>query len=295
MSVEVLAAAKVNLRLEILGRGADGFHELETPMLALALGDIVAAEAREEPGVSLSVDGEHSVGVPEDQTNLAHRAAAALLEGRREGVSLKLSKRVPAGAGLGGGSADAAAALVATRAALGMEEDEAQDVEILSALGSDTVFFRKAASGHALCAGRGERVSPLAPVGDWSLMLITPQAHASTKAVYGAFALEQAAVLSPAVSFEGMGALEAREHLGNHLEAPALGLFPELAAWREALDDAGIEHARLTGSGASFFALFESPAEAQAALDEALDCARALPAPRLACVTTPAGGVSIPL
>jgi len=295
VTAEVLAAAKVNLRLELLGRGADGYHELSTPMLALALGDIVRAEAREEPGVSLSVRGEHAAGVPADDTNLAHRAAAMLLSERGEGVSLELTKRVPAGAGLGGGSADAAAALAATRAALGMGEDEERDVEILASLGSDTVFFRRATSGHAVCAGRGEQVTPLAPVGDWSLFLITPDVHASTAAVYGAFDLAKSPPAPPAVSFEGMGAMEAREHLFNHLEPAALGLLEELAAWRSALDSAGLEHARLTGSGASFFALFESPAHAQAALDEALESARDLPAPRLACVTTPAGGVSLPL
>ncbi|MCH2106954.1 MAG: 4-(cytidine 5'-diphospho)-2-C-methyl-D-erythritol kinase, partial [Planctomycetes bacterium] len=91
MTAEVLAAAKVNLRLELLGRGADGYHELSTPMLALALGDIVRAEAREEPGVSLSVRGEQAAGVPEDETNLAHRAAAELLSERGEGVSLELT------------------------------------------------------------------------------------------------------------------------------------------------------------------------------------------------------------
>ncbi len=293
MTVEVLATAKVNLRLEILGRGGDGYHELMTSMLALSLGDLVRAEARDEPGVEISIQGEHAEGVPEDGTNLAHRAAAALLKEHPLGVSLELIKGVPAGAGLGGGSADAAAALVATRAALGMEEDEARDVEILTDLGSDTVFFRQAASGHALCEGRGERVTPLGPVGDWSLLLITPRAHAGTREVYGAFDLSKARPApAAAASFDTLSAVEAREHLFNHLEHAALSLFPELAAWRAALDSSGLEHARLTGSGSSFFALFDDSEGACAALERLLESAGDLPAPRLACVTTPARGVS---
>ena len=295
MTVEVLATAKVNLRLEILGRGADGYHELKTSMLALSLGDLMRAEARDEPGVALSVDGEHAEGVPEDETNLAHRAAAALLAERPNGVSLELTKRVPAGAGLGGGSADAAAALVAPRAAVGVEEDEARDVEILAGVGSDTVFFRRASSGHALCEGRGEEVTPLEPVGDWSLMLITPKVHAGTREVYGAFDLATTAAAPAASSFEGAGAVEARAQLFNHLEPAALGLFGELAAWRAVLDSSGLEHARLTGSGSSFFALWEDEEQAQAALERVLESARDLPAPRMACVTTPARGVSLSL
>ena len=298
MTVEVLAAAKVNLRLEVLGRTADGYHALRTSMLALSLGDRVRADARDEPGVMLSVSGEQAAGVPGDGTNLAHRAATELLAGSEHpgGVSLELLKRVPAGAGLGGGSADAAAALAATRAVLGLEEDAARDVEILAGLGSDTVFFREAVSGHALCEGRGERVTPRAAVGDWALLLITPEAHADTHAVYAAFEQDTAGE-APAGGddFEGWGAIEARAQLFNHLESTALELFPELAAWRGVLNSCGLEHARLSGSGSSFFALFETPEEAQSSLEAVLAGSGELPEPRLACVTTPAGGVSLPL
>ncbi len=298
MTIEVLATAKVNLRLEVLGRTAEGYHELRTSMLALALGDRVRAEAREESGVAIEVGGEHAADVPEDGTNLAHRAAAALLEEVEHpgGVFIELEKQVPAGAGLGGGSADAAAALAATRAALGLGEDAAVDEAILGALGSDTVFFRAAASGHALCEGRGEQVTPRRGVGDWSIMILSPDVHASTAAVYGEFDLSVAGKPPEGTpSFEDCTALEARTHLFNHLEAPALSLHPELAAWRAALDSAGLDHARLTGSGASFFALFDSDADAREALEAVLERRGGLPKPRLACVTAPAGGVSLSL
>jgi len=298
VTVEVLATAKVNLRLEVLGRSPSGYHELRTSMLSLALGDRVIAERSDEPGVKISVSGEHSTGVPEDGTNLASQAAAALLEriSHPGGVALGIEKVVPAGAGLGGGSSDAAAALAATRAALEMGEDQAVDEEILGALGSDTVFFRSAISGHALCEGRGERVTPRRGVGDWSILLLTPRVHVSTAAVYGAFdAAAEEVSLDDETFFDECTALEARSQLRNDLEAPALALHPELKAWRAALDSAGLEHARLTGSGSSFFALFDSADEAGHAMDEVLGRSGGLPAPRLACVSTPAGGVSLPL
>ena len=298
MSAEVLATAKLNLRLEVLGRTAENYHELRTSMLALTLGDRLVAEVSDGVGVQLSVAGEFAEGVPIDGSNLAQRAIEALLErgGQSGGLSLALEKRVPAGAGLGGGSADAAAALVLARELLGLGEDAAVDVQILSDLGSDTVFFRSAGTGHALCEGRGERVTERAQVGDWSILLLTPDVHASTAAVYGAFKLGDAPAPSGgAPDFAGLSAGAAREHLFNHLEASALALYPELAAWRGAFDASGLGHARLTGSGASFFALFDEEDEARSALEGLLDRAAGLPRPRMACVTAPSHGVCLGL
>ena len=300
----------MNLALHVLYTREDGYQELCTSMLALSLGDLVSAEARETPGVELSVGGEHSRGVPEDETNLVHRAASALLEGAEteRGVTLRLEKCVPAGAGLGGGSADAAAALVATRAALGLEEDDARDREILASLGSDTVFFKDALSGHALCKGRGEDVTPLDAVGDWAVLVLTPDLHVSTAEVFKAFVVERSteseddSVMGEALkmmrrkltSFDlaGETAAKARFSLDNDLEGVALRLYEELSAWRESFDAVGLDHARLTGSGSSFFAIFDSEEEAEEALQAVLAQASALPKPRLACVTTPAHGVS---
>jgi 4-diphosphocytidyl-2-C-methyl-D-erythritol kinase len=298
LSVEVLATAKLNLSLEVLGETPHGFHELRTTMIAISLGDLVRADLSEEQGVSLDLSGDFSNGVPRDESNLAVRAVLELLERceHSSGVRLALEKRVPAGAGLGGGSADAAAALLAAREVLGLGEDTEMDESILGALGSDTVFFRAASAGHALCEGRGELVSARERVGDWSILLLTPSVHASTADVFAAF--EPAGdSLEPehAADFSNLSAAEARLELRNDLEAPALSLYPELAAWRNALDAAGLAHARLTGSGASFFALFEDRSEAQRALSELLERSSALPKPSLACVTSPSHGVCMKL
>lgn len=295
MSAEVLATAKLNLSLEVLAKTPDGYHELRSSMIALALGDQLRAEACEDAGVSLNLSGEFSAGVPTDDSNLAVRAVSALLERAEHsgGVSLTLEKRVPAGAGLGGGSADAAAALVAARVVLGLGEDAEMDESILGALGSDTVFFHAASTGHALCEGRGERVTERDEVGDWSILLLTPAVHASTAAVFAAYELSgELRALKSAPDFSKMTVREARLELSNELEASALALYSELFEWRKVLDSAGLSHARLTGSGASFFALFEERGEAQEALKRLLSEASGLPLPSLAVVTSPAHGVS---
>ncbi len=295
MSAEVLATAKLNLSLEVLAKTPDGFHQLRSSMIALALGDLLRAEACEDAGVSISLSGEFSAGVPTDESNLAVRAVCALLERSEHsgGVSLALEKRVPAGAGLGGGSADGAAALVAARVVLGLGEDAEMDESILEALGSDTVFFHAASTGHALCEGRGERVTERDEVGDWSILLVTPAVHASTAAVFAAYELSgETRALESAPDFSKMTVREARLELSNELEASALALYPELSEWRKVLDSAGLSHAHLTGSGASFFALFEERGEAQEALKQLLSEASGLPQPSLACVTSPAHGVS---
>jgi len=296
LSVEVLATSKLNLSLEVFGKTSDGYHELRSSMITLSLGDQLRAEAREEAGVSISLSGDYSEGVPMDESNLAVRAVLELLERSEHsgGVSLALEKRVPAGAGLGGGSADAAAALVAAREVLGLGADPEMDESILGALGSDTVFFHAATTGHALCEGRGERVTEREKVGDWSILLLTPAVHASTAAVFAAYepAVELRAT-EPAPDFSKMNVAEARLGLCNQLETSALALYPELSLWRSALDAAGLSHARLTGSGASFYALYEEREEALEALNNLLSEAVGLPQPSLACVTSPAHGVSL--
>ncbi|HJP02204.1 MAG TPA: hypothetical protein QF764_10590, partial [Planctomycetota bacterium] len=188
--VRVLAPAKINLTLELRGRRADGFHELRTHLLALELADELRVATRPGEGVALEVSGLGAGGeVPGDEENLAWRAAAVALAAAREaglargvGLTVELVKRIPAQAGLGGASSDAAAALAASAAVLGLDLAGAERAEwareALAELGSDCPFFLEAAAtGLALCEGRGERVRPVAAesVGDWSVVLVTPE------------------------------------------------------------------------------------------------------------------------
>jgi len=282
--IAVRAPAKVNLTLEVRGRRPDGHHELDSVMMALELGDELVAELDGERGgevagrgCALALGGPAAAGVPGDATNLALRAAravramAAARGLRPEGVRLTLTKHVPAQAGLGGGSADAAAAAFACARLFGLDPDDPEVLRALAELGSDCVFFLAARrSGLARCTGRGERVEPLpALVLPWSLALVTPGFGCSTAAVYRAFAPpegpERRRPFDPHAL--GSGGLEqARAGLVNELEAAAERATPELKAFRAHLEEHAPGAFRLAGSGSSCFGFFADDASARSAL-----------------------------
>ena len=249
--VRVRAPAKVNLSLAVLGKRSDGYHEIETCMQALELADLL--ELEREPGgrVRVELSGPFaSADIPADSTNLAARAARAALDLARsaDGLALRLEKHVPSGAGLGGGSSDAAAAWIGAATLLGLDPWSPQGESVLAGLGSDCVFFWKAAkTGYARCHGRGELVEPApAPANPRCVALIVPEVLCPTAAVYAAF--------------------RGRSGLSNDLEPAALAAVPGLRPWRETLDSCGGTHWRLSGSGSAFFAPHDDPARAAAEL-----------------------------
>lgn len=311
--VRALAPAKINPYLAVLGRRADGFHEVDTTLAAIGLCDVVAVRRRNEPGIALEVVGpEASADVPRDERNLVVRAARAALEHaprwRRGpgGLELRLEKHVPSQAGLGGGSSDAAAAWLACATLLGggggdalalfhVAVDEQAGTRELAALGSDCAFFWSAReTGYARCRGRGELVEPLPRLRSkrW-LVIATPARGAPTAAVYQAFANARGTPeTAPALVPEALEAATAvaRASLFNHLERAALLAVPELAPWRRALDESDLDHFRLSGSGSSFFGLFEAREAAEAASARVIEeCARRSLALRGARITSFAG------
>ncbi len=274
--VRVLAPAKVNPALAVLSRRADGFHELDMTMLAVDLCDVVEARAVDGPGVSLELGGPAaSADVPTGPENLVVRAAAAVLEAARAhggllhpGVALRLEKHVPSRAGLGGGSSDAAAAAVATRAALACDLPDEVLLDALAELGSDCCFFLAAGkTGYARCRGRGERVEALDAVSrSWCAVIVVPGIECPTAAVYRAlgFPLSEAegtSTVRPDLFERSLD--DARRSLFNHLENAALRAVPELEAWRRLLDRENASHFRLSGSGSAFFGLFRDAADAE--------------------------------
>lgn len=281
--VHALAPAKVNPWLNVLHRRADGFHELETSMLALDLYDVVSVRPRRAEGIELSVIGPFaSQDVPRDRRNLVVRAAEGVLALARlaaperalpPGLALELTKNIPSQSGLGGASSDAAATFAAVAALQGVELDAGARAELLGSLGSDCVFFAEAAAtGMAHCKGRGEQVQPVvrsAP--GWSIALLTPQARCPTAQVYRALELPLSAparVPTVRASLFAFSAEEARACLCNTLEVAARKSMPEISEWRRVLDAAGAGHFLMSGSGSSFFGLFDDPAEAGTALEE---------------------------
>ena len=294
--VRVRAPAKVNLFLEVRGRRGDGYHEVESLLAAVDLADVVGVERvprgaleRGEPAersepvrLALRDAGALTADVPGDARNLAVRAAAlahrrAAELGRpeaRDALALELEKRVPSGAGLGGGSSDAAAALLGAALVLGLDPDDGELRAGLARLGSDCSFFLAARrTGLALCRGRGELVEELsAPPVPWTrrvVALLAPALVVPTAGVYGALEPPREPRPCPRVTaFADPSLARARAALFDRLEPAALAVHPALARWRELLDEAGQGHFVLSGSGSSFFSLFDDARLAAAVLEE---------------------------
>jgi 4-diphosphocytidyl-2-C-methyl-D-erythritol kinase len=261
---------KVNLLLNILGKRADGFHELETVMHPVNLSDLLSFR-REGSAVRLSCSDPL---LPVDSTNLVVRAAWLFLEaaGIREGVSIHLQKHIPIAAGLGGGSGNAAATLLALNELFGQPLGADALGQMAVALGSDVPFFLQ--SRPALATGRGETVAPLDffPVlRGTCLMLAHPGFGISTAWAYGQLARFGAAChgwpgrARKLISLlEGADLEAAGREFYNSLEAPSLAKYPLLDLFLEFYRQNGAAGALMSGSGSATFALCGSHAAAEA-------------------------------
>ena len=260
-----LARAKVNLWLKIVGRRADGYHLIESLVAFADLADVI--EAAPSDGLSLHVDGPQSAALLAETDNLVLKAAR-LLAGRA-GVSpraaLSLTKNIPVAAGLGGGSADAAAALGALvelwRITLPVEEM----FDLAASLGADVAMCL--AGRPALASGVGERLAPMPPLPVCAILLVNPGVALSTAEVFAARRGAFSAPAAPARRWTDLGdfARVLAAH-GNDLESPAIALRPVIADVLAALR-AGTDarYAAMSGSGATCFALYDDVARARAA------------------------------
>jgi len=249
------APAKLNLFLEVLGRRPDGYHDLDSIFAAIDLVDDLQIETARD--ISLTLDGPESAGVPADATNLAWRAAEALGVGAR----IHIHKRIPAGAGLGGGSSDAATVLMALNKlhALGLSDAALADKG--NSLGADVPFFLKA--GIARCTGIGERVENLPSPGPRPFLLVLPKLHIETPAVYAAHKPGLTENPLKATVFwaryrSPVGSVEVPYF--NRLQAAAEQIEPRLRAIREEAERRFGQRFILTGSGSSYFAAVGSGA-----------------------------------
>ena len=253
MRLAVEAPAKVNLHLEILGRRADGFHELETVFQTIDLCDTVAVSL--EPGVGLALDGDDP-SLPWDASNLAWRAAAAYiavnpLPGR---VTMQVAKRIPAGGGLGGGSADAAAVLNACDRLAARPLGPAALEAISASLGSDIPFLIRGGTAHA--TGRGEVLSALPDLPALPLTVLMPEgAHCATPAVYRALTEAERGPRPARGAAWFAERLPGRlgEILANRLTPPACRVCPAVGDLLAHLAGLGVPHL-MTGSGAACLA-----------------------------------------
>ena len=261
-SVRVAAPAKVNLFLRILAKEESGYHQLETLYGAVDFCDEIVLY-RTEQGVSIEVVG---LSVGPDEENLAYRAAEALLDaaGLTTGVHVSLTKNIPVGAGLGGGSSDAGATLRALNTLLGTPLSAPELLQIAGRLGADVPFFASGA-GAALAWGRGERLLPVPVAPGLTVLLALPSLHIDTTKAYQRLRVPER-IAPTTLPLDRLGRTETLEELAvNDFEASVFERHPELAGIREALDEVGAFTARLSGSGSALFGLFDHRAAADRA------------------------------
>ena len=284
----VRAPAKLNLFFEVLAKRTDGYHEIETLMCPIDLYDTLGF--REEPGEGLELEcrwgalagGAEGSGfeqVPRGPSNLVLRAVELLRRrvGLSRGARLQLVKRIPTAAGLGGGSSDAAAALVAANLGWNLGLALRELIPLAAELGSDVPFFL--AGGPAVCRGRGERVEPVAGLGSLDFVVVRPPEGLSTPAVYG--------VCRPAETPRSLGALvdairkgDARQAgclLFNRLQSAAESLSPWIGRLRRMFDAEDCLGHGMSGSGTAYFGLVHHAGQARR-------IARRLRARGLSCV-----------
>ena len=268
-SVTVLAPAKINLILRILDRRPDGFHNLWSLMQTVGLHDEVAIQlSQDHATIKLRCD---SLSLSADHTNLVYRAAAAVLHrsDRRIGLNIVLAKRIPMGAGLGGGSSDAAATIVALNRLLNLGWSAMDMAQVGQTLGSDVPFFFFAPS--ATVTGRGEQVNPVRIAGSRWVVLVNPGFPVETKWAYQQLSSSRAEVLPLADCHAELGGdrcLSWKEVLDvaeNDFELPVFKTHPSLQEIKQELLAQGAEAALLSGSGATVFGVFPDEAGAQRA------------------------------
>lgn len=260
------APAKINLGLHVLRRRPDGFHDLQTVFLPLGWADRLAAEPAD--GLALTTT---DPALPTDGSNLVVRAAEALRQwaGSDVGARLHLEKRVPYGAGLGGGSSDAAAALRLLAALWSLDVPDADLHRLALGLGSDVPFFLLGAP--AVAGGRGERLTPLldadgAPYRSpfWTVVAVPP-VHVGTAEAYALVTPDDRGRpdLAAAVLSNDLGRW--RREVVNDFQAPVESAYPAIGEARRGLVEAGAGYASLSGSGSAVFGVFEGEREARAA------------------------------
>jgi 4-diphosphocytidyl-2-C-methyl-D-erythritol kinase len=247
--VEVRARAKVNLGLEVLGRRADGYHELRSVMWAIELADRVTVAATSGGSIALECA---AADVPRTPDNLAWRAAEVVRREMRSaaGFRIRIDKRIPVAAGLGGGSADAAAVLAASGYLPGKRLGVRRLGAMAVALGMDVPFFL--GRSPALARGRGEELQPVKASGDLSLVLANPGFPLATRAVYAEIDprdFGDGRRVDALVTALRRGAGAVADTVTNGLERAAARLWPGLTEVKATLLEAGCLATVMSGSG----------------------------------------------
>jgi 4-diphosphocytidyl-2-C-methyl-D-erythritol kinase len=271
--MRLLAPAKINLHLRVGRPRADGFHPLVTWMCTVKLFDTLIVDRASGSGVAMRCD---RPGLACDQSNLVVKAAGAMAQALRKdreglagdefGLSILLQKRIPLGAGLGGGSSDGARVLLGLNRLWAAGWTRARLAALAASLGSDLPFFLHGSS--AVCRGRGELVDAFFPPPIRFALLVMPGRHLATADVYRRF--DQMGLGDPAAlehepawqQWARFGALELLPCLVNDLEQAAFAVEPQLGVLRTGLERELGRAVRMSGSGSSLFTLYDQEQEA---------------------------------
>jgi 4-diphosphocytidyl-2-C-methyl-D-erythritol kinase len=271
--VRIPAFAKINLRLDIVGKREDGYHELRTIFQTISLHDELKFSTSRKPGIKLTVSGNAPLSQEPVEKNLVYRAVDALRNELkiRGGVEIELKKTIPAGRGMGGGSSDAAAALIGYLRLTKKKVAKARLLEIAAGLGADVPFF--VLGGRALGVNRGDEIYPLADIPKQYLLVVSPKdIHVATPDAFRWVNAQPIALTKTAGnpklwefcalcwSAQGSG-------LSNDFEGPVFERHIRLREIKAELLLRGAAEASLAGSGSAVFGVFPSPASARRAAD----------------------------
>jgi len=247
--IRLLAYAKLNLSLRILGRCPDGFHEIDSLVQTISLADRISVDVT-QAGVQV----ENDAGIPPEK-DLTGRAARLLLAEKHDprGMRIKTEKRIPIGAGLGGGSSDAAAVLWSVNRLTSPLLPEQDLLHLAARLGADVPLFLT--GGRMQVCGMGEKITPLPITSRERFLLLIPPVHCQTACVYDHFD-ELASCSTQTLVGDLLG--------NNDLEPAALDLYSALAPYRNAVAALPSLYSGMSGSGSAFFAAFSSPETAEA-------------------------------
>lgn len=270
MDLTLQSPAKINWTLRVVGRRPDGFHDIESLVSPVTLFDELVFSERGDARFEILCD---RGDLPAGEANLIWRAASLLATeaGVRSGMSCRLTKRIPVGGGLGGGSSNAATALLGLNRLWGLAWPTDRLLSLAARLGSDVALFL--CGGPAIISGRGERVRPCRLGWNGWIVLLLPGVPVSTAQVYAAWRPTEGGSSDPVAPCwgEGWPAVRCMEQSYNMLEAPAFQVWPALREYQERATMLARRPIRLSGSGSTLFTAFDEEAQAQAFANRAAE------------------------
>lgn len=254
------ALAKINLGLDVVGKRADGYHEVRMIMQTIQMYDVLEIEKKAEPGITLTTNIPY---VPTDERNLVYKAAKMLMDEFHieEGLTMNLEKFIPVAAGMAGGSSDAAAAFVGVNRIFGLGLSEEELMKRAVKVGADVPYC--VMRGTALAEGIGEKLTRLSRVPQCYVLVGKPGVNVSTKTAYENLKLDDPAIVHPDI--DGMadaireGDLDGMiSRMGNVFEPGIIGKYPVIQEIKELMEKYGARKAMMSGSGPTVFGIFDS-------------------------------------